>query len=76
MDHVEMVETHKSMEELSQPPLSSFGMRGDLSMHHSICLRRNFGEEYAHVNNVSFDYCFHYFTMHMQAMTPRRSILP
>ena len=75
MYHVEMGQQHNSMEGLIQPFVSLFE-EGDRSMHHSICLRRNFGEEYAHVNNVSFDYCLHYFTMYMKAMTPRRSILP
>ena len=46
------------------------------TMHHSICLRGDFGEEYAHVNNVSFDYFLHSFTMYMQAITPRRSTIP
>ena len=41
MDHVEMVEIHKSMEELSQPPFSSFGKRGDLPMDHSILDRKS-----------------------------------
>ena len=75
MNHVELGQKHNSIKELIQPSLSLFE-RGDRSMHHSICLRRNFGEEYAHVNNVSFDYCLHYFTMYMQAITPRRSTIP
>ena len=51
--HVEMGQQHNSIKESIQPSLSLFE-EGDRSMHHSICLRRNFGEEYAHVNNVSF----------------------
>ena len=76
MDHVEMGEIHNSMKELSQPPLSSFGMRGDLSMDHSICMSINFGKEHAYVHDVSFGEYFHSFTMYMQAIAPRRSILP
>ena len=76
MDHVEMGEIHNSMYELSQPPLSSFGMRGDLSMDHSICMSRNFGKEHAYVHDVSFDDYFHSFTMYMQVIAPRKSILP
>ena len=36
MNHVELEKRHNSIKGLSQPPLSSFGMRGDLSMDHSI----------------------------------------
>ena len=55
MDHVEMEEIHNSLMGLSQRPLSSLGMRGDLSMDHSICMNGNFGKEHAYVHNVSFD---------------------
>ena len=65
MDHVEMVEIHKSMEELSQPPLSTFGMRGDLSMDNSICMRRNFGKGYVYMHDVSLDDYLNSFTMYM-----------
>ena len=65
ISNVEMGEIHDSMKDLIQSPLSSFGMRGDRSMHHSICMRRNFGEEYACVPNVSFDYYLNSFTMYM-----------
>ena len=75
MYHVDMGQPHNSMGELIQPSLSPFE-EGNRPMHHSICLRRNFGEEYAHVNNVSFDFWLHYFTMYMQAMTPMRIIVP
>ena len=75
MNHVELGEQHNSMKELIQRYISSFG-RGDRSMHHSICLRRNFGEKCAQVNNVLFDEDMHYFTMYMQAIAPRRSIIP
>ena len=76
MCHVELEERHESMKELFQPPLSSFGMRGDTSMHHSICMRRNCGEEYACVSNDSFYYDLYYFTMYVQAIAPKRSIIP
>ena len=76
MDHVDMGETHKSMKELSQPPLSSFRMRGDLSMDHSICMNRIVGKENVYVHNVSFDDYFHSFTMCIHAIDPRRSIIP
>ena len=42
MDHVEM-------EELAQPPLFSWRMRGGSSMSHSICMNKIFGKEHAHV---------------------------
>ena len=44
-------------------------------MHHSICMRTTIGEEHAHVKHVLFFDCMHSFTMYMQAMTPRRSII-
>ena len=68
MNHVDLGERHDSIKELIQPPLSSFGMRGDISMHHSICLRRYLGEEYAYVPNVLFDENMHSFTMFMQVI--------
>ena len=75
MDHVEMGDIHNSMDELSQPPISSFGRKGDLSMDHSLFMSRNFGKEHAYVHNVSFDDYLHSFTMYMQAIALRRSIL-
>ena len=44
MDHVEMKEIHDSLEELTQPPLFSLRMRGDISMSHSICMRKTYGK--------------------------------
>ena len=46
MDHVDMEEIHNSFMELSQPPLSSLGMRGDLSMSHSIGVRKAYGKDH------------------------------
>ena len=63
---------HESMKESFQPSLPSFE-RGDISMHHSICMRSIVGEEYDHVKHVLFSYFTYYCTMFMQAMTPRRS---
>ena len=76
MKHVELEEKHSSMKELNKPPLSYFGMRGDLSMDHSICMSRNFGEEHAYVHNVLFDKYLNSLTMNMQAIAPRRKIIP
>ena len=64
MHHVELGQLHNSIKELIQPSLSSFE-RGDRSMHHSICMRRNVGERYASVPNVLFDEHMNYFTMFM-----------
>ena len=64
------------MKDLIQAPLSSFGMRGDISMHHSICMSRILGKEHAYVHNFSFDDYFHSFTMNMQAIALRRIIIP
>ena len=68
INHVELGKQNDSIKELSHPSLSSYE-KGDRSMHHSNCLRRNFGGKYAHVNNVSFDYCLHSFTMYI-LLTP------
>ena len=65
MDHVDMGEIHNSVEDLSQTPLFSFGMRGDLSMDHSICMSINFGKEHDYVHDVSLDDYLHSFTMYM-----------
>ena len=51
MDHVEMEEIHKSLGELSQPPLPSLGMRGDLSMIHSICMSKAYGKDHVWLHN-------------------------
>ena len=51
MDHVEMEERHNFFMELSKPPLSSLGMRGDLSMSHSICMSRVYGKDHVYVHN-------------------------
>ena len=62
--------------ELLHPPLFSFGMRGDLSMGHSICMSRDYGKEHVYVHSVLLDDYLHSFKMYMQAISPRRSILP
>ena len=76
MNHVEMGNIHDSMEDSIQPPPSSFGKRRDRSMHHSICMRRDFGEEYAFVSHDPFDYYMYSFTMYMQSIAPKRSVIP
>ena len=55
MDHVEMEEIHNSLKELSQPPLSSLGMRGDLSMSHSISMMKVYGKDHVLMHNDLFD---------------------
>ena len=74
MKFVDLGQQHDSMKELFQPSLPSFE-RGDRSMHHSICIRRTVGEEHAHVRHILFFDCMHSFTMFMQAMAPRRSVI-
>ena len=75
MNHVELGQQYDSMKDSIQPSLPSFE-RGDRSMHHSICMRRIGCEEHTHVNHVLFSDCMYSFTVYMQAMTPRRSIVP
>ena len=76
MDHVDMGEIYNSLKELSQPPLSSLGVRGELSMDHSICMRRAYGKEHIYVQDVLLHDYLHSFTMYMQAISLGRSILP
>ena len=64
MYHMEMEQQHNSMEELIQSSLSLFE-EGDISMHHSICLRRTIGEENTYVDHVLFSDCMHYFNIYM-----------
>ena len=65
MDHVEMEEIHNSLMELSQPPLSSWGMRGDLSMSHSICVSKAYGKDYVFMHNDLLNEYLHSFTIHV-----------
>ena len=65
MDHVEMEEVHNSLGELSQPPLSSFGIRVDLSMSHPIFMRRVYGNDHICMHNDVLDDYFHSFTMYV-----------
>ena len=65
MDHVDMGEIHNSMEELSQPPLSSFGMKGDLSRDHSIFMSRDYGKEHIYVHDVLLHDYLHSFAMYI-----------
>ena len=76
MDHVKMEEIHKFLMELSQPPISPLGMRGDISMSHSINMIEAYGKDHVLMHNDLFDEYFHSFTIHMQAISPSRSILP
>ena len=70
MDHVEMEEIHNSLKELSQPPLSSLGMRGDLSMSHSISVIKVYGKDHVFMHNDLLDEYLHSFTIHVQAISP------
>ena len=74
MYHVEMEQQHNSMEYLNQPSPSLLE-EGDRPMHNSIDMRRIVGEEHALVTHFLYYDFMHYFTMFMQAMTPRRSII-
>ena len=65
MDHVEMGEIHNCTKELSQPPLSSLGMRWDLSMSHSISVRKVNGKDCLFMHNDLFDEYMHSFTIHV-----------
>ena len=60
-----MGEIHKSMKELSKPPLSSLGMRGDLSMDHSICMSRIYGKDNVCRHNDLLDDYLHSFTIYV-----------
>ena len=71
MNYVELGQQHDSMKGLFQPSLPSFE-RGEISMHHSICMRSIVGEESDHVKHVLFSNCVYYFTMFMEQMAPRR----
>ena len=69
-----MEEPYSSMKELNKPSLSIF-KGGDRSKCHSICMRRIVGKEHALVKHVLYYDCMHYFTMFMEAMAPRKSII-
>ena len=71
-----MVEIHNSMGELSQPPLSSYGMRGDLSMNHSICMSIAYCKDLVFMHNDLYDEYLNSFTIHVQAIVPSGRILP
>ena len=73
MDHVEMEDIHKYLRDLSQPPLSSIGMRGDLSMRHSIRMMKVYGKDHVYMHNDLFDDYLHSFTIHVQAIAPSRA---
>ena len=76
MDHVEMEEIHNSFMELSQPPLSSLGMRGDISMSHSIIVIKGYGKDNVFMHDDLLDKYFHSFTIHVQAIAPSERNLP
>ena len=67
---------YNSLKELSQPPLSSLGMRGDISMSHSISVRKVYGKGHAFVHNYLINDYFHSFTIHVQAITLNGIIIP
>ena len=75
MDHVEMEEIHNSLEELVHPPLFSLKMRGDSSMSHSICMSKTYGKVIVCLHNDLYNVYMHPLTIHVQDVTPRRSIL-
>ena len=72
MSYVELGQPRDSMQESFQPSLPSFE-RGERSMHNSMCMRNIVGKISHHVKQVSFSDCTCYFTIFMQAMTPKRS---
>ena len=58
MNYLEMEERHKYLIELSWPPLSSLGMRGDPYMSHSTSLIKVYGKDHVFVHN---DLLYEYF---------------
>ena len=62
MDRVDMDERHNSLMDLSQPPLSSLGMSGGLSMIHSISVRKVYGKDIVCLHN---DLYMHPLTIHV-----------
>ena len=76
MDYVEMEETHNSLEELAQPPLSSLRMRGDSSMSHSLCMSKAYGKDIIWLHSDLYDEYVHSLTIHVQDIASRRNILP
>ena len=67
-----MEEIHNSLEELAQPPLFSWRMRGDSILSHSICMSRNYGKGIFYLHD---DLYIHPLTIFVQDVAPRRSIL-
>ena len=65
MDHVEMEEIHKYLEELTQPPLSSFSMRGDSSMSHSIFMSKTYGKDIFCLHDDLYNVYMHPLTINM-----------
>ena len=61
-------------EESNQLTLSSFEEE-NRSMHHSIDGRRIVGEKHDHVTYVLYSDFMYSYTMFLQAMTPRRSVI-
>ena len=76
MDYVERQEICKSVMGLSQPPLSSMGMRGDSSMDHSFFVRKAYGKDHVYMHNDLYNEYVHSLTIHVQAIAPSGSILP
>ena len=65
MDHLEMEERPKSLMDLSQPPLSSMGMRRDIFMSHSIGMSRVYGKDHVYMHDDLLDDYFHSFTINV-----------
>ena len=65
MDHVEMEEIHKSLEELTQPPLFSLRMRWDSSMSHSICMGKSYGKDTVWLHNNLYNEYVHSLTINV-----------
>ena len=71
-----MEEIHNYLGELSQPPLSSLGVRVDLSMSHSICMRKAYGKDHVWLHNDLYNEYVNCLTIYVQAIAPRRNIIP
>ena len=72
MDHVQMEETHKSLEELAQPPFFSLRMRGDSFLSHFICMIKAYGEGIVYFHDY---FHIHPLTIFVLDVAPRRRIL-
>ena len=74
MDSVELEQQYGSKKELNQPSLPPL-KRESRSMHHSIDGRRMFGGEHALNTCTLYSDFMHSYTISLQAMNPRRSVI-